>query len=191
MHSKDLIRKPIARRNVAKTRHMTDGGSYLYAICIIKSFKLLTYRFDSKTEKWSTVGQESKCLTGSTVAVMGRNIYVIGGCNMSGKCLATVKAFNIDGYFWAKARPMMYQRCRVAAVSMGTKLFVCGGQTENAKLENCVECYCLQKKCWEVLPPMLYSRSGASAASLHESIYILGEEILAENHILKRSLILK
>src|SRR5918992_795738 len=141
-----------------------------------------------------------------TAAILGDNIYVIGGFDKSGQVTDIVEAYNIKNNSWTKAAPLPQPLHHTAAASYNGKIYVAGGYTapwspsnklliydpiQNKWQEgnpmptargalNAVfvnEMYDPKQNNWISLEPMPSKRSGiAAAASVNNSIYVFGGE---------------
>lgn len=152
-----------------------DSDACLYAVCKKEEGFPYAYveRYDLRVRRWTTMEGKTMCVEDTTVVVMGKKIYVIGGCDRQGKVLDIVQVFDTECDSWSTAAVLKVPKRLVAATGVHNKLYVCGGQTVKNVISD-VECYCSVTNEWTHLPPMLQCRSAACAVSCGMYIYVVG-----------------
>lgn len=137
----------------------------------------------------------------SAAAVIGEQIYVVGGYVGGRVSLDSVDVFDTKTWTWTElANPMKTKRSGCAAVAVGNRLFVCGGYTfgethTETEAHASVEVYDVDKETWTILPPMASKRWGCAAIELGGTVYVMGgdghsaEEMNISDDALRRILL--
>jgi kelch-like protein 10 len=105
-------------------------------------------------------------------AVIGFNIYVIGGSNGT-RCLNSCRCFNAVSKTWSEVSPMHESRCYVSVALLDELVYAMGGYDGHDRHKT-AERYDHQTNQWYMIASMNEKRSDASAAMLNGNIYIAG-----------------
>ena len=159
------------------------GGYYRTSTGIIgfdsETVECWDVAYDTTSQTWITLANSSYRIQfrqGHAAAVIGRNIYVVGGYG-SGKHLDSLHAYNVDTKTWTtNLPPMPTQRTECTAVSIGSKIIVMGGSNNTSRRLCTVEAYDISSQKWSTLSEMNYERIGCTATVIlaHNTILVVG-----------------
>jgi N-acetylneuraminic acid mutarotase len=110
----------------------------------------------------------------SSAAVLGGNIYVIGGDNASGTVLDNVQVYNPATNKWSTTTPLPTATDSTSAAVVNNILYVFGGSPGSAPPTNAVWAYNPKTKDWTSEAPMLTARNGTIAVVEKNIIYVIG-----------------
>ena len=89
--------------------------------------------FDPSTRVWSNIAALSTARCSLAVAVLGDELYAIGGINLSSvECLD----LSVPNSQWTTVAPMTTPRCGMGAVVTGGKIYIAGGHGSSS-----IECF--------------------------------------------------
>jgi len=110
----------------------------------------------------------------SSAAVLGGEIYVIGGAKASGTVINNVQIYNPTTNTWSTGTslPTVTQHSSAAVVS--NILYVFGGDNGVAAPTNAVLAYSPKTKAWTSMAPMPTARNGTLAVVEKNIIYVMG-----------------
>ncbi|KAM7421958.1 hypothetical protein PAMA_010165 [Pampus argenteus] len=128
--------------------------------------------YDTRADRWCSVGTEEICRTHHGVAVLNNFVYLIGGCNRQ-RHLDTVQKFDIVTSTWHQVAPMNSCRCYLSVAVLNGCIYAMGGCNRQVYY-NTVERYMHETDQWTMVANMCTKRCGASAATLNGKIYICG-----------------
>jgi kelch-like protein 10 len=130
--------------------------------------------YDTRTDRWVEVEEVDR--TGPRAfhgtAVIGFNIYVIGGYNGQ-DYLKSCRCFNAVEKTWREVSPMNIPRCYVSVSLLEDVVYAMGGYDGHHR-QRTAERYDYQRNQWSLIAPMSVQRSDASAATLNGKIYVAG-----------------
>jgi N-acetylneuraminic acid mutarotase len=110
---------------------------------------------------------------GLAAAVLGSELYAVGGHTSGGQAVASVEAYNASTNTWASKAPMPTARAAVAAGVIGNVLYVVGGGENGAPLD-ALEAYNPISNTWTTLAPMPTPRSYLAVAVANGLLYAIG-----------------
>ncbi|XP_033610818.1 kelch-like protein 10, partial [Cryptotermes secundus] len=130
--------------------------------------------YDARADRWFQVEAVDpagpRAFHGT--AVIGFNIYVIGGHN--GKdYLSSCRCFNAVEKTWCEVSPMNTPRCYLSVAVLEGVVYAMGGY-DGIRRQRTAERYDYQKNQWSFIAPMNVRRFDASAATLNGKIYLVG-----------------
>ncbi|KDR15171.1 kelch-like protein 10 [Zootermopsis nevadensis] len=131
--------------------------------------------YDARADGWSVVeGVDSICPRANHgTAVVGFDIYIIGGINHSSEGLSSCQCFNAVTKTCREVAPMnVWRRCLSVAVLRGA-VYAMGGLDGRLRLKT-AETYDCKTNQWSWIAPMNRERRSASAAVLNDNIYVAG-----------------
>ncbi|PNF24644.1 Kelch-like protein 10 [Cryptotermes secundus] len=130
--------------------------------------------YDARADRWFEVEAVDpagpRAFHGT--AVIGFNIYVIGGYNGQ-DYLSSCRCFNAVEKTWCEVSPMNKPRCYLSVAVLEGVVYAMGGY-DGIRRQRTAERYDYQKNQWSFIAPMNVRRSDASAATLNGKIYIVG-----------------
>lgn len=123
---------------------------------------------------WASVAAMPTGTAQSSAAVLGGDIYVIGGANASGTVLDNVQIYNPTTNTWSSgtALPTVTQHSSAAVVN--NILYVFGGDNGVTAPTNAVWAYSPTTKAWTSMAPMLTARNGTLAVVEKNIVYVMG-----------------
>jgi uncharacterized repeat protein (TIGR03803 family) len=110
----------------------------------------------------------------SSAAVLGGEIYVIGGANASGTVLTEVQTYNPTTNTWSTATALPTATQHSSAAIVGDILYVFGGDNGVTSPTSAVWAYSSTTKAWTSMAPMLTARNGTVAVVEKNIIYVMG-----------------
>ncbi|GMS82485.1 hypothetical protein PENTCL1PPCAC_4660, partial [Pristionchus entomophagus] len=137
------------------------------------------YLFNPITNEWTNVNTPKTPNCDSTVAVIGRQMFFIGGLidNVDSpeyrhRCLV----FDTQIHQWTETPRMLSARGSPAVGVIDGKIYAAGGNVSNDDALSTVETYCPLDDQPEWMPskPMLKKRSRATSCVLDGKLYVLG-----------------
>jgi kelch-like protein 10 len=130
--------------------------------------------YDRRADRWVEVEEVDPIGPRAfhRTAVIGFNIYVIGGFNGQ-DYLNSCRCFNAAEKSWRELSPMKMARCYLSAVVLNEMVYAMGGY-DGLRRQKTAERYDYRKNYWSLIAPMNVQRSDASAAAFNGKIYIAG-----------------
>jgi kelch-like protein 10 len=127
--------------------------------------------YDTQANRWVKVKEieptSQRACHGT--AVIGFNIYVIGGYNNDFPC-NSCRCFNAVTRTWCEVSPMDERRSYLGAAVLDGLVYVMGGTTKNKTADR----YDYRTIQWSMIAPMNEKRRYESAATLNGKNYIVG-----------------
>jgi uncharacterized repeat protein (TIGR03803 family) len=124
-------------------------------------------------DSWSSGAAMPTGTVQSAAAVLGGEIYVIGGYNTSGTVLTDVQIYNPTTNKWSTGTPLPTATGASSAAVVNNILYVFGGSTATA-VTGAVWAYSPKTKAWTSMAPMLTARNGTLAVVEKNSVYVMG-----------------
>ncbi|XP_014616695.1 PREDICTED: kelch-like protein 10 [Polistes canadensis] len=130
--------------------------------------------YDTRADRWVKVEEvdPSGPRAYHGTAVVGFNIYVIGGFN-GFDYFNSCRCFNAVTKVWREVAPMNARRCYVSVAVLNDLVYAMGG-FDGYHRQNTAERYNYRTNQWSLIAPMNVQRSDASATTLNDKIYITG-----------------
>jgi kelch-like protein 10 len=130
--------------------------------------------YDIRADRWVKVGKVETDGPRSSygTAVIGFNIYVIGGFN-GREFLRSCRCFNAVEKTWSEVSPMNRPRCRLSVSVLDEVVYAIGGCIVFGH-QGTAERYDYKRNQWSMIAPTIVHRSHASAATLNGKIYVVG-----------------
>jgi kelch-like protein 10 len=127
--------------------------------------------YDTRAKRWVKVEEIEPAFQRAFhgTAVIGFNIYVIGGCNNDGH-LNSCHCFNAVAKTWCEVSPMHERRCYLTVAVLDGLVHAMGGHRNLNTAERYD--YCTNR--WAMIDSMNEKRFYASATTLNGMIYIVG-----------------
>ncbi|XP_021914272.1 kelch-like protein 10 [Zootermopsis nevadensis] len=131
--------------------------------------------YDIRAGRWSVLEQVDsigpRAFHGT--AVVGFDIYVIGGTDCGIEELRSCHCFNAVTKTWREVAPMHERRRNLAVTVLGEMVYAMGGRGYGQQHET-VERYDYKTNQWSFIAPMNSQRWNTSAAVLNDKIYVTG-----------------
>jgi kelch-like protein 10 len=134
----------------------------------ILSFRNYILMNDTRTNGLVKVGEIKPDVNSYGTAVIGFNIYVIGGRSI-GRTLKSCRCFNAVTKTWCEVSPMHEKRLCHSVAVLDELVYAMGGCRSNT-----AERYDYRTNKWSMIAPMYEIRSNAGAATLNGKIYVAG-----------------
>jgi N-acetylneuraminic acid mutarotase len=141
-------------------------------------------RFDPATNQWTDLAPLPEGRSSLDAAVVGNDLYVVGGWKMSGKGTESVwhdtvwKAdLSKDTIAWQPVPSPGFQRRAITAAAHGGKLYVIGGMSSDNKVVPNVSIFDPSSGTWSEGPALTgdtMEAFGASAFAQHGRLYVTG-----------------
>jgi kelch-like protein 10 len=130
--------------------------------------------YDTRTNRWVEVEQfePNVELTFYGTAVIGFNIYVIGGYD-GHSFLNSCRCFNVVAKTWCELSPMHERRSRLSVTVLDGLVYAMGG-IDGRSICKSAERYDHRTNRWSMIAPMNGKRMDASATTLNGKIYVVG-----------------
>jgi N-acetylneuraminic acid mutarotase len=124
------------------------------------------WSYDIITDSWTILSPMLTSRAGLGVAVVGNNIYAIGGRTVTGGPndpgkLDIVEKYDIDTDTWSTVASLPSPRSDLAAVAHGGKIYVFGGFDANGIVMNDVDVYDPVTDTWDTAPADMPTARGA------------------------------
>jgi len=173
----DLPPMPTGRRTVS----VAAVNGKIYAIGGLAGDERINTveEFDPLKRQWTNCGApapENACTpmptkrSGTAVAVVGNEVYVLGGRSAPTKILANVEAYNVATNTWTIKRAMPSHRSGLTASNVNGKIYAIGGDWSAKN----VEVYDPSSDTWSSRHPMLNQRESMAASVVGNKIYFFG-----------------
>jgi kelch-like protein 10 len=161
----DISDRELARPRIPHEILFTVGGW--------KKYSAMNYiqTYDTRANRWVKVEEIEPTFQRAFhgTAVIGFNIYVIGGCNNKSN-LNSCHCFNALAKTWCEVSPMHERRGFLSVAVLDGLVYAMGGSLNSKTAER----YDYRTNRWSMIAPMNKKRFGASAATLNGKIYIAG-----------------
>jgi kelch-like protein 10 len=130
--------------------------------------------YDTRADRWVEVEEVDpkgpRACHGT--AVIGLNIYVIGGFNGE-DYFNSCSCFNAVEKTWREVSPMNMPRCYLSVAVLDEIVYAMGGY-DGRHRQRTAERYDYKRNQWSLIAPMNVKHSNASAATLNGKIYVAG-----------------
>mmetsp|Transcript_147869 Transcript_147869/g.474716 ORF Transcript_147869/g.474716 Transcript_147869/m.474716 type:complete len:409 (+) Transcript_147869:96-1322(+) len=110
------------------------------------------------------------------VAIVGLDIFVVGGYTESNGCLDDLEYLNVAYGQWRQLPPMPTKRCGMGVVEIGGKIYVTGGRG-NGRLIEVTEVYDPEDVRWDSGPRLPKARTSFGLVPWEGRLYIVGGDI--------------
>merc|ERR1712136_700520 len=133
-------------------------------------------RWDPLAQVWESVSPMMGARRGCAAAVLGGQLYVVGGEageSLGMKAVDAVERYDPVVGSWTAVTPMPTRRARCAAAVVNDVLYVVGGQV-SGQAAGTFESYSLLEDSWQKHLPMPTKRAGCGAAVAQGNLYVLG-----------------
>jgi len=130
--------------------------------------------FDPQTGAWTEAPPMRTARRSHAAAVVGGQLYVIGGDDDALRDLRCAEAFDPQTGAWTEVAPMHELRYATAAAVLDGKIYVTGGFNDGHGALNTVEVYDPQTNTWAMALPMKTARNSHGVAVLGGKIYVAG-----------------
>lgn len=109
-----------------------------------------------------------------SVCVVGKNIYVFGGCELDGKAIDSVECYKSTKGRWFAEEKMPRMRAGAQAMAYKCYIFVVGGVDENQQTLSDIDRYDMTEKKWSTNCSLPVAVVGCASVVIHDRIYVLG-----------------
>ncbi len=133
--------------------------------------------FDPGTGQWSRAPNLPVALHDASLAVLGDNLWIVGGFAREGDQDVAQSAtyfFRPAGAEWESGPSLQEARAGAGAATLGNFLVVLGGQTGDGTILSSVEVLANGGAAWKVTQPLSEPRAFASALAMNGRIYAVG-----------------
>ncbi len=124
---------------------------------------------------WTSLSPALFPFSDADSAVLGSNIYIIGGFDGTGP-IASNQIYSPASETWASARPLPTPRSDLAVAPLDGVLYAVGGRTA-AGYSSTNEIYDPSTDSWAAGAPLLPARANFACVALAGSLYAIGGEI--------------
>jgi N-acetylneuraminic acid mutarotase len=107
-------------------------------------------------------------------ALLGDNIYLIGGFDKSGQVTDIVEVYNLRNDSWTRVTPIPQPLHHTSATSHNGKIYVVGGYTDPWIPTNKLFIYDPIQNDWQEGKPMPTARGALNANFINETLYAVG-----------------
>lgn len=149
---------------------------FMHAFSILRRCGLLAV-FLAPLPALAQVWSEGPALTrpraDAAVAVLGGQLYVIGGRSMAGYPLGSVERFDPATGAWTSVEELREERYAAAAAALGNRIVLAGGREDGGVTDD-VEEYVPGEDDWESFQSLARARQGHGAVVLSGRLYVLG-----------------
>jgi len=149
----------------------------LLVFLILSGFEREQASAETAISPWSIGTSMPTPRTEVTAAVIGHDIYVMGGLDKSGKVLDTVEVYNIDNSSWKIVAPIPLPLHHTSASSFNDKIYVIGGSSttiDNWVPSNKLFIYDPTEDKWIEGKPMPTPRGSTNANFVNGILYVIG-----------------
>ncbi|XP_021913789.1 kelch-like protein 10 [Zootermopsis nevadensis] len=175
---KDFVIARIARSGIPRDILFAIGG------CRYGTLTDVIETYDIRANRWSVLEQVDsigpRAYHGS--AVVGFEIYVIGGYDGGSEGLNTCHCFNAATKTWREVAPMHERRFTLIVAVLRGEVYAMGGFSGNLLL-NKAERYECKTNQWSLIAPMKTAHCNASVAVLSDKIYVAGGCDIYNTHL--------
>jgi len=131
--------------------------------------------FDFERKRWSTAAPLITAREHMAAAVLGGQLYVLGGRNRKTDALPDAERYDPRRNSWEPVEPLPLPTGGGQALSAGGALFVIGGGDDRAgQVADAVQRYDPANGSWSQRPPMRTARHGFAAATVGRTIFTFG-----------------
>jgi Kelch motif len=133
--------------------------------------------YDPKTGQWASGPHLPVALTRTTLAVLGEDLWVVGGLAQEGDQLVAQSKtyrFHPGDTAWKAGPELKAARGAAAAATLGNFLVVLGGETSDGTVLDSVEVLANRGSEWKSTQPLAFGRSSATALAMNGRIYAAG-----------------
>ncbi len=123
---------------------------------------------------WTAAASMPTPRTEITAAVLGNNIYVIGGFDESDQVTDIVEVYSIANNSWTKAAPLPEPLHHTAAASYNGKIYVVGGYISPWSPSNKLFIYDPVQNKWQEGKPMPTARGALNVNFVNGTLYAIG-----------------
>ena len=176
--------KPQAER----TRPSTELHNVMIGISAVLYGSCKVFCYDLDKEETFVLSDYPNMHVGPELAVIGRSLYIIGGCKifngsptrLSTLCLDEVKNQEKSSFSfsmhpqWETKTPCKVGRARASLAQLNGLLYYMGGSLEDGSCRNTVECYNPEMDDWMFCASLNTSRSRSGCVTGNGHIYIIG-----------------
>jgi len=170
--------EPVARHRPAGMRRFAIGAALLALLLVAVAVAVAWPRLRSQPARivrWQELPELRSARAGAAAAVVGDQMYVIGGENESG-VLGDVERYDVRFQTWAQLSRKPTPVTDVRAVVLGGKIYVPGGRrsADPGDIVAAFEVYDPRTETWEQLPDLPAPRSAYGLATLEGRLYLFG-----------------
>ena len=154
------------------------GGQNIYNSTIESNHvRSLSFESDSRQQlAWEEKASFSESRSASSVAVLGKHIYLLGGFSLShDKPVETVECYDSETDLWKVVSSLCAPRGDIGAVGMQNCVLAIGGSIDSRRTSsNVVEKYSPAQNSWLQVAPLKVERSAPHTAFFHGKVYAVG-----------------
>eukprot|EP00041_Stephanoeca_diplocostata_P008607 m.127039 g.127039 ORF g.127039 m.127039 type:complete len:516 (-) comp17404_c0_seq1:223-1770(-) len=138
--------------------------------------------YDNTTASWVGSSTQEVYRYGFGTAVLGNDLYVVGGLALNGARTADVRRYNAATDTWSSVAPLQQPRAYVAVAVLHGRIYAIGGNDVCNHPTDTVEIYDPVTNRWHFGPRIQSSRCDAGCVVLNGIIYVCGGED-GENYV--------
>jgi uncharacterized protein (TIGR03437 family) len=156
-----------------------EGRLYFFGILRSNNGQIdnQTYEYNLTTGQWSVLPRMVTPRSGTGNAVVGRQIYAVGG-NVGGQAVPTVEVFDLERRSWTLLSNMPTPREGLNVEFINGKLYAIGGKF-GAQTVNFVEELDVASQQWRRLAAAPTSRTNAGSGVVNDRIIFFGGESIS------------
>lgn len=132
--------------------------------------------YDPAKNAWSRLGPMPVPRSAAAAAVLGDQVFVIGGRLRAGRgkwATARVDVYDCSRKVWKELRPLARPRTGAAAGVLGGRILVVGGAAAGGPTAT-VEVYDPKTGTWTSAAPLREARTGLNCAVVGNTLYVIG-----------------
>ncbi|KAF0035381.1 hypothetical protein F2P81_013139 [Scophthalmus maximus] len=130
--------------------------------------------YSPEADRWISLPPMPTPRAGAAVAVLGKQILVVGGVSEDQSPLKVVEMYNIEEGRWKKRSALREALMGVSITVKDGRALAVGGMGADLLPRSILQQYDLRKDVWALLPPMLTPRYDANTHLLGNKLYVAG-----------------
>ncbi|KAK2874882.1 hypothetical protein Q8A67_022035 [Cirrhinus molitorella] len=123
---------------------------------------------------WQSLACLSSARVYHSLADVGGQLYMVGGCDASGRPTSALELYSPEVDRWLSLPPMPTPRAGAAVAVLDGRALAVGGMGADLLPRSVLQQYDLRKDVWALLPPMPTPRYDTSICLLGSKIYVAG-----------------
>ena len=135
---------------------------------------LVAPSLSARAQSWADGPPMGRARANAAVAVLGGELYVIGGENTTGQPLGVVERYDPVAEAWETVESLREERHSAAASILNGKILLMGGSVDDGEATDDVEIYVPHENDWESFDSMEEERKGLASAVLGGLVFALG-----------------
>jgi len=129
--------------------------------------------YDPATDSWQRMASKPAPVSNVGAVVLGGNIYVPGGCDLSGSVTTTMEVYFPLTDSWETGAPLPSPLCAYAITEYKGDMYLFGGWNGEDFVDVTYRYEPVSRE-WSLLSPLSSPRAFAAASLVGETIYVVG-----------------